>query len=94
MPTNDEVNDMIKGGAGNDFYYYALEDGYVRIDDAAGTDVLVLKQILSNQVTVAMRISDGFMVVSCNGKPIAEIRGIDYMQTEDGCFRIEDWLVK
>lgn len=90
----EEGNDTLKGGAGHDFYHYSPGDGYDRIDDESGVDVLVLKQILSSEVNVAMRISDGFLVVAHNGKAIVEMRGIDYIQTEDGCFRVEDWLLK
>jgi hypothetical protein len=82
----------IQGTEGHDLYIYNIGDTSMHIDDPSGTDILVLKQISAKEVTVAEQ--DGFLVVTYKERAIATIRGIDYIQTEDGCFRVEDWLGK
>jgi hypothetical protein len=81
-------NHVIFGGKGNDFYVYQLGEGYIRIEDEAGTDTVILKQIWRNEVTLKLR-DDGFHIVLHNGEPIVEMRGIEYIQTEDGCWSVE-----
>jgi hypothetical protein len=81
-------DDILYGGKGNDFYIYQPGDGYDRIEDEGGTDTLILKQIWRQEVTVKLR-EDGFHIVSYKDKPIVEMRGVDYIQTEDGCWSID-----
>ncbi len=84
-------NDSLFGGPGHDFYIYSPGDGHKYIDDESGLDTLVLQQIHSTEITVNRR-EDGFLIVNYKGQSIVEMRGVDLIQTTDGCYRIEDWL--
>ncbi|MEE3717450.1 hypothetical protein V2H45_11870 [Tumidithrix elongata RA019] len=86
--TGGKGNDTLYGGKGNDFYIYHPGDGYDRIEDEEGTDTLILKEIWRNEVTLKLR-EDGFHIVFYKGEPIVEMRGVDYVQTEDGCWSVE-----
>ncbi|AFY69243.1 hypothetical protein Pse7367_0943 [Thalassoporum mexicanum PCC 7367] len=85
-------NDTLYGSSGHDIFVYRPGDGLLRIEDAAGVNTLVLKNIHHDQIRVNIR-PDGFLVVTYCKKAIVEMRGIDYIQTNEGVFPVEDWIV-
>jgi hypothetical protein len=85
-------NETLYGSSGHDIFVYCPGDGLLRIEDNAGVNVLVLKQIHRDQIRVQIR-TDGFLVVIYQRQPIVEMRGIDYIQTDQGVFPVEDWIV-
>ena len=85
-------NDTLYGSSGHDIFVYRPGDGLLRIEDTAGVNILVLKQIHREQIRVNIR-PDGFLVVTYLKKAIVEMRGIDYIQTDEGVFPVEDWIV-
>uniref|UniRef100_B8HRH6 Hemolysin-type calcium-binding region n=1 Tax=Cyanothece sp. (strain PCC 7425 / ATCC 29141) TaxID=395961 RepID=B8HRH6_CYAP4 len=82
--------DHLRGGAGNDRYIYTLGDGFDRIEDELGENTLELRQISSLHIQVNPAMGDR-LIVSYLGEPIVSISGlgIQWIQTEDGCFPVE-----
>ncbi|MBD1832728.1 hypothetical protein H6F61_08450 [Cyanobacteria bacterium FACHB-472] len=84
-------SDRLFGGRGNDIYVYSPGDGFDTIEDESGTDILRLKHILSNEVSVDFAIG-GWLCVSYRDQPIVKMRGVEFIHTEDGCFTVAQWL--
>ncbi|NJK59299.1 MAG: hypothetical protein HC918_02205 [Oscillatoriales cyanobacterium SM2_1_8] len=79
--------------ATNDLYVYRAGEPKKLIDDGdGGVNILVLKEIYDSELSVKKR-ADGFHVVYYEGEPIVEMRGIGYLQTENGCAPIENWML-
>ncbi|HAN46457.1 MAG TPA: hypothetical protein DCQ32_07890 [Cyanobacteria bacterium UBA8156] len=77
----------------NDLYVYRAGEPKKVIDDGdGGVNILVLKEIYDSELSVKKR-ADGFHVVYYEGEPIVEMRGIGYLQTENGCAPIENWML-
>lgn len=87
-----EGNDRLNGGAGNDLYVYCPRDGFDIIEDESGIDVLHLQGIFSDDVEVNFVIG-GWLCVYYRGQPIVKMRGLEYIQTEDGRFSVVRWLM-
>ncbi len=76
-----------------DLYVYRAGEPKKTIDDGdGGVNILVLKDIYDSELSVKKR-ADGFHVVYYEGEPIVEMRGIGYLQTENGCAPIENWML-
>jgi hypothetical protein len=52
---------------------------------------LILKQIYDSELSVKRR-GEGLFVVYYEGEPIVEMRGIEFIQTENGVAPIENWM--
>jgi len=78
---------LIRGGSEHNFYSYKKGDEYLQIIDEGGTNILILQDIHSDEITVKKR-QDGFYVVLLNSMPIVEFQGIQYIQVSDGCYNI------
>ncbi|GEM_PF-268833 len=84
-------DDYLCGGKGDDLYVYAPGDGVDIIEDEGGTDVLKLVQILSHEVELKPHEADQLWVFY-KGDLIVKMRGVEYVETEDGRFPVEHWL--
>ncbi len=94
---DDGVGDGVGDGDGaaptNDLHVYRAGEPKKVIDDGdGGVNILVLKEIYDSELSVKKR-ADGFHVVYYEGEPIVEMRGIGYLQTENGCAPIENWML-
>ncbi len=77
----------------NDLYVYRAGEPKKVIDNGdGGVNILVLKEIYDSELSVKKR-ADGFHVVYYEGEPVVEMRGIGYLQTENGCAPIEHWML-
>jgi len=83
----DLADRVIRGGSEHNFYSYKKGDEYLQIIDEGGTNILILHDIHSDEITVKKR-QDDFYVVLLDSMPIIEFRGIQYIQVSDGCYNI------
>jgi hypothetical protein len=72
-------------------FTYQPGDPYKQIDNKSDLKVLVLKQIYDSELSVKKR-GEGQLVVFYEGEAIIEMRGIDFIQTENGVSPIENWM--
>lgn len=72
-------------------YTYQPGDAYKQIDNKSDVKILVLKQIYDSELSVKKR-GEGLLVVFYEGEPIVEMRGIEFIQTENGVSPIENWM--
>jgi hypothetical protein len=72
-------------------YTYQPGDEYKKIDNKSDVKILVLKQIYDSELSVKKR-GEGLLVVFYEGEPIVEMRGIEFIQTENGVSPIENWM--
>jgi hypothetical protein len=86
----DEGNES-EGVAQTTLHTYQPGDPYKQIDNQSDLKVLVLKQIYDSELSVKKR-AEGLLVVFYEGEPIVEMRGIDFIQTENGVSPIENWM--
>jgi len=84
-------DDVLRGGMGHDFYIYRPGDGVDRIDDVGGLDTLILKEIYRKDIAL-VPIENNYVAVFWRGELIVRMRGVDFVQTEDGCFALSQLL--
>jgi len=89
----EDGDDVLPPAPIHDLYIYRAGEPKKVIDDGdGGVNILVLKEIYDSELSVKKR-ADGFHVVYYEGEPIVEMRGIGYLQTENGCAPIENWML-
>ncbi|MGQ9865561.1 MAG: hypothetical protein ACUVSQ_04645 [Pseudanabaenaceae cyanobacterium] len=89
----EDVENAPPAAANNDLYVYRVGEPKKVIDGGdGGVNILVLKEIYDSELSVKKR-ADGFHVVYYEGEPIVEMRGIGYLQTENGCAPLENWML-
>ncbi len=82
--TSEETSEAI-------LYTYQPGDAYKQIDNKSEVKILVLKQIYDSELSVKKR-GEGLLVVFYEGEPVVEMRGIDFIQTENGVSPVENWM--
>ncbi|MDX1978543.1 MAG: hypothetical protein SFT94_12795 [Pseudanabaenaceae cyanobacterium bins.68] len=70
---------------------YKPGDPYLKINNQSPIKILVLKQIYDSELSVKKK-GDDLKVVYYEGEPIVEMRGIDFIQTENGVAPLENWM--
>lgn len=70
---------------------YVPGDNFKVIDRELGINTLRLKQIFSREVAVTF-LADNWLSIAYRGEPIVKMRGVESIQTDDGCFSIFHWL--
>ncbi len=104
-PGNDQIHsgegdDVVRGGPGDDklyggrgrtTYIYAVGDGYDTIRDEGKGSKLLLQDIASTDVTIQAIEGGLAFKVFYRGEPIVLMKGVDLIQTTDGCFDLSYW---
>jgi hypothetical protein len=72
-------------------YIYQPGDICTVIDDYEGFNLLWLRQIQPNEISLRLT-RNGKIQVSYQGQPVIRMRGIDLIRTENGCYSLDYWL--